>query len=201
MDAIVVMNAQGRIVDWSPRAETMFGWRREDVLGRLLSALIVSPRPRGPLEDAPGLFSASGCPAVLDARRELTAIRRDGEEVEIELSMTRWREPGEEDLVLGFIRDISRRREASTRLVASEARFRAAIDAVQGVLWTNNARGQMEGEQPAWAALTGRDPRRVRGLWVDHGFASRTMSSPRFAPGWPRSPTSACSSSNTGAAA
>lgn len=45
--------------------------------------------------------------------------------------------------------------EAVTRVVASEARFRAAIEAVQGVLWTNNARGQMEGEQPAWAALTG----------------------------------------------
>ena len=37
----------------------------------------------------------------------------------------------------------------------SEERFRAAINAVQGVLWTNNADGRMEGEQPAWAALTG----------------------------------------------
>lgn len=37
----------------------------------------------------------------------------------------------------------------------SEQRFRAAVDAVEGVLWTNNAAGEMEGEQPAWAALTG----------------------------------------------
>ena len=41
------------------------------------------------------------------------------------------------------------------RLRESEQRFRAAIDAVEGILWTNNAAGEMEGEQPGWAALTG----------------------------------------------
>ena len=54
--------------------------------------------------------------------------------------------------------------EAVTRVVASEARFRAAIEAVQGVLWTNNARGQMEGEQPAWAALTGQTREEYEGF-------------------------------------
>lgn len=34
-------------------------------------------------------------------------------------------------------------------------RFRAAVEAVQGVLWTNDAEGRMVGEQPGWAALTG----------------------------------------------
>lgn len=40
-------------------------------------------------------------------------------------------------------------------LQRSEARFRAAVEAVQGILWTNDATGQMRGEQPGWAALTG----------------------------------------------
>ena len=44
---------------------------------------------------------------------------------------------------------------ARERLRESEERFRAAMDAVQGVLWTNSAAGKMEGEQPGWAALTG----------------------------------------------
>ena len=34
-------------------------------------------------------------------------------------------------------------------------RFRGAMEAVQGVLWTNDATGRMVGEQPGWAALTG----------------------------------------------
>ena len=37
----------------------------------------------------------------------------------------------------------------------SEERFRAAIAAMQGVLWTNTADGRMEGEQEGWGALTG----------------------------------------------
>ena len=41
------------------------------------------------------------------------------------------------------------------RLRESEQRFRAAIDAVEGILWTNNAAGEMAGEQPGWASLTG----------------------------------------------
>ena len=37
----------------------------------------------------------------------------------------------------------------------SEERFRAAVGAVSNLVWTNNARGMMEGEQPGWAAFTG----------------------------------------------
>jgi PAS domain S-box-containing protein len=37
----------------------------------------------------------------------------------------------------------------------AEARFRAAVQAVDGVVWTNDAQGAMQDEQPGWAALTG----------------------------------------------
>jgi PAS domain S-box-containing protein len=67
---------------------------------------------------------------------------------------------------VGSVIDIDARREAEDRLRQSEARFRAAVDAVQGVLWTNNAVGEMKGPQPAWAALTGQSPEEYR----DHGW-------------------------------
>lgn len=54
--------------------------------------------------------------------------------------------------------------EAVNRVLASEARLRAAVEALQGVLWTNNAKGQMEGEQPAWAALTGQTLEEYQGF-------------------------------------
>ena len=53
-------------------------------------------------------------------------------------------------------------------LQASEARFRAAVQAVRGVLWTNDAEGRMVGEQPGWAALTGQTPEAYAGF----GWAS-----------------------------
>ena len=59
-----------------------------------------------------------------------------------------------EGVVLTFV-DISARNVADEALRKSEARFRAAVEAVDGIVWTNNASGEMTGEQPGWSTLTG----------------------------------------------
>jgi PAS domain S-box-containing protein len=72
-------------------------------------------------------------------------------------------------LAQAALRGRRRQYDARARLDAlyeSEQRFRAAVQAVQGVLWTNDAHGQMQGEQPAWAALTGQRPQEYQG----HGW-------------------------------
>jgi len=154
IDAVVVVDARGFIVDWSPRAEAMFGWARGEVLGRLLGD-VVAPSPlRQAHQQGLERFVATRVNRVLDRVLELVALRRTGVEFPIELSVTSWGSD-EDPLFLGFIRDISERRETIAKLAASEARFRAAVDAVEGVLWTNNAAGEMTGPQPAWEKLTG----------------------------------------------
>lgn len=53
-------------------------------------------------------------------------------------------------------------------LAVSNARFRTAMEAVHGILWTNSADGRMEGEQPGWAALTGQSASEYQGFgWAD----------------------------------
>ena len=52
---------------------------------------------------------------------------------------------------------------AETALRESEGRFRAAIQANSSVMWTNNARGEMEGEQPGWGAFTGQQREEYQG--------------------------------------
>lgn len=53
-------------------------------------------------------------------------------------------------------------------LQASEERFRAAVQAVRGVLWTNDPQGRMTGEQPGWAALTGQSRAEYEGFgWAE----------------------------------
>ncbi|HEV7372537.1 PAS domain-containing protein [Arenibaculum sp.] len=57
---------------------------------------------------------------------------------------------------------------AEEALRAGNGRFRAAIDATDGVLWTNDAGGRMVGEQPGWAALTGQSYEEYQGYgWAD----------------------------------
>ncbi len=49
------------------------------------------------------------------------------------------------------------------RLRESEARFRAAVDAIDGIVWTANALGEMVGEQADWSSLTGQTPAESEG--------------------------------------
>jgi PAS domain S-box-containing protein len=163
IDAVVVMDARGLVADWSPRARTMFGWARDEVVGRPLADIIVPLRLREDHRKGLARFVATRTSRVLGEILELSALRSDGEEFPVELSITTWGEDGD-PLFLGFIRDISERRDAIVRLAASEARFRAAVDAVEGVLWTNNAAGEMVGEQPGWAKLTGQSPAEYQGF-------------------------------------
>ncbi len=63
---------------------------------------------------------------------------------------------------------IDQQRRNETALRASEARFRAAVEATNGVLWTNDAAGRMNGEQHGWGALTGQSQAEYQG----YGWAS-----------------------------
>jgi PAS domain S-box-containing protein len=60
--------------------------------------------------------------------------------------------------------DATEAHAATEALRASEERFRAAVEAVKGVIWTNNAAGEMAGEQPAWEALTGQSFQEYQGF-------------------------------------
>ena len=57
--------------------------------------------------------------------------------------------------VVGTVRDLTARKAAERSLVESERRFKAALTATSEILWTNNAAGEMLGEQIGWAAYTG----------------------------------------------
>jgi PAS domain S-box-containing protein len=63
--------------------------------------------------------------------------------------------------ILGI--DVQERALRQAALEISNGRFRTAMDAVHGILWTNSADGQMLGEQAGWASLTGQTPDEYRG--------------------------------------
>ncbi|MGY2051730.1 CHASE domain-containing protein [Methylobacterium sp. JK268] len=77
----------------------------------------------------------------------------------------------EERLILGFAAQASIALDNARLLVSvrhEQDRFRAAVQAVRGVLWTNDAEGRMTGEQPGWSALTGQDRSQYEGYgWAD----------------------------------
>jgi PAS domain S-box-containing protein len=115
LDAIVSMDAHGHIVEFNPAAERMFGQRAIDVIGRPLSEIIIPERLRVAHEQGLARYHATGEGPVLGKRIEMPALRADGTEFPVELSINRV--PGlDPPLFSGFIRDISARNRAQVQL-------------------------------------------------------------------------------------
>ena len=115
LDAVLGMDEDGRITEWNAQAETMFGWGREDAVGRQLAETIIPMRYR--VDHVEGLrrFLTSGEGPLLNRLVELTAVRRNGSEFPVELSIAPYRIGGTWEFS-GFVRDISERKRAERSL-------------------------------------------------------------------------------------
>lgn len=107
LDACIVIDPDNRILDWNRRAEEILGWPKEEVLGKTLTEMVI-----------PGAFRQTyltGLQPYLETqdgpkpghRAEMTASRKDGSEIPVELTVTPVRDECEIVFVMGF-RDISR---------------------------------------------------------------------------------------------
>jgi PAS domain S-box-containing protein len=112
LDAVITMGGDGVIRSWSGQAERVFGWPASEAVGRTLSTTIIPPRYRDAHERGLAHFLASGVGAVLNQRIEITGLRRDGQEIPVELTVTPVRLGGEW-LFSAFIRDITERKMPS----------------------------------------------------------------------------------------
>ena len=111
LDAIVSMGADGNILEFNPMAETIFGYRRDEVIGRDVADLLIPPSLRERHREGLRTYLRLGEGAIIGRRVELAAMRRDGTEFPIELAITRLPGSGSPTF-MGFIRDITARRDA-----------------------------------------------------------------------------------------
>ncbi|HEU4630014.1 MAG TPA: ATP-binding protein [Gemmatimonadaceae bacterium] len=118
LDCIVTIDAEGRFLEFNPAAERTFGYRRADVLGQPMVELIVPPSLRAAHRAGMARYLATGQPRVLDHRLELAAMRADGSEFPVELTITRVPLPGPPTFT-AYLRDLTeaRQREARERLL------------------------------------------------------------------------------------
>jgi len=135
--AVVSMDEQGLVTAWNPSAEATFGHKRDQVIGRPVAEVIVPERLRAAHVEGFRRFLASGEGRVLDRLLEMTALRADGTEFPVELTISALRD-GAGWSFHAFMRDVSERKEAERehdRLVAelhralrgSERRFEAIV--------------------------------------------------------------------------
>ncbi|HEX5474591.1 MAG TPA: PAS domain S-box protein [Vicinamibacterales bacterium] len=116
IDCIVTMDAQGRIAEFNPAAEQVFGYRRDEVVGRDMADLLVPERYRDAHRHGLARQLATGQSNILGKRVELSALRRDGTEFPVELAVTRI-DDVVTPLFTAYLRDISERKAAERRLL------------------------------------------------------------------------------------
>ena len=123
LDAIVIIDETGAIVSFNRSAEVMFGYQREAVNGKEIADVIIPPSLREQHYAGFSRFLSTGKARIIDRRVEVTAMRSDGTEFPVELTVTAFYARGTR-FFTAFIRDISDR-------VAIEKRLRQETELVQ----------------------------------------------------------------------
>jgi PAS domain S-box-containing protein len=115
LDAFVQINEQAEITEWNAQAEAMFGWSREEVLGRELGPLIIAPVHRARYQAGLEHFLRTGKGPVIGQRLEMDVLRRDGKQICAELSVTALRRR-QGYVFNGFLRDLTEKKAIEAQL-------------------------------------------------------------------------------------
>jgi len=126
LTAIVTMDGHGVITGWNPRAEAIFGWSQDEVLGNPLAETIIPTQHRAAHQAGLARYLATGEGPVLGKVLELSALDRGGREFPVELAISPATAPGGSPLFVGFVRDISARKQAADAIANLNSELKIA---------------------------------------------------------------------------
>lgn len=127
LDAVLMMDADGNVAHWNHGAEMMFGYRRDEVMGKNVHKMLVPPEHRERAERRLREFAVSGKGRTVGQVLELSALRKDGSRFAIETSVApirfedRWG-------AVSVIRDITERKRAEEAAAREERQLRRLLD-------------------------------------------------------------------------
>ena len=113
-EAVICVNAQGRIDFWNAAATTVFGWSEAEALGGSLD-MIIPATHRAAHHEGFSRMIAGGAPRLLGRTVEVPAVNKAGQELPIEITLSTWGS-GEQRGVGAIIRDLSERKRTEEEL-------------------------------------------------------------------------------------
>jgi PAS domain S-box-containing protein len=133
VDGVITIDSRGRIIDFNPACEILFGYKLEEVVGENVKMLMPAPYQHEH-DDYLQNYRTTGQRKIIGIGREVVGRRKDGTTFPMELSVGEIAE-GEDRAYVGVIRDLTARARLEQGLRDSEAQHRAVIDtAVDGII-------------------------------------------------------------------
>ena len=152
-DAIVTCDRTGRIVNWNRSAEVIFGYSEAEILGEPLLRLIPE-RFHAAHQAGMERIRTGGELRVIGRTVELIGQHKDGRELALELSLSRW-ETSSGWFITGIVRDIGERQRLLDVLRKSEESFRILVDTAQELIWKCDTEGRFTDLNPSWERTHG----------------------------------------------
>ena len=139
LDCIVTIDHRGDVLDFNPAAERVFGYQRAEVIGQPMVDLIIPQRHREDHRRGLARYLETGEERVIGQRLEMSAVRSNGAEFPVELTITRVAGSGP-PVFTGFLRDITDRRKAEAELRRTLSLLSATLESTtDGILVVDQA--------------------------------------------------------------
>lgn len=123
LDAVITIDHRGRILEFNPAAERIFGYGHAEALGKEMAELIIPATLRDAHRRGLARYLATGEGPLLSRRVELPAVRQDGSEFPAEIVITRVDTSGA-PVFTGFVRDMTQSVKLFDAVQTAEARQR-----------------------------------------------------------------------------
>jgi two-component system cell cycle sensor histidine kinase/response regulator CckA len=165
VDAILVMDDNGRISYWNPSAERIFGYTSEEAIGKELHLFLAPRRYHEAYMEGFKKFRETGQGPAIGKTSEFYAVRKDGTEFPIEVSTSAIQVKGKWHSV-GVVRDITARKIAERAVRESEQNYRALFEESKDVIYISTPEGKFLDINPAGIELF-RYPSKEEFLQID----------------------------------
>jgi two-component system CheB/CheR fusion protein len=111
LDCIITMDASGRVQEFNPASERVFGFSRSEAVGKELAELIIPPRLRERHRQGLARYLKTGEGPLIGKLIEIEALRRDGSEIMVALAISATEVNGS-PIFTAYLRDITERKRA-----------------------------------------------------------------------------------------
>ena len=183
LDCIVILDADGKVIELNAAAEETFGYPRHEVIGREMAELFIPHKLRDAHRAGMARYLATGEAAVIGNRIEVPALHADGRELLVELAVSAVHlDSG--TFFTAYLRDITEVRAKEAALKASEQRYQDLFERSGDAIFVHRLDGEIVDVNVRAEELTGRSRDQLVGRQIktlhpksDHAKAKQAVTS------------------------